>query len=332
MKKFSHIISQWVWSLLKDVFKTYFQLIKIMIPILIATKILVSLGAIDMIGKALSPLMQLVGLPGSTGLVWAACMLVNIYAGIFILATIAISTPLTVAQVTVLSLMILVAHSMPMELRISQKVGTRLVVMLFLRLFCAFLFGWLLYRFYNLTGLFQTPNHLIWNPAPADSSLWAWVLSQLQSLLTMFFIILGLMALLRILTMLKVTDFLCRLLKPGLTVLGMSEKAAPLTLLGIIMGIVIGSGLILQEARSGKLEMRETFYSMALMSLCHSLIEDTLLVLMIGANVSGILVARLLFCIPMIFLIVRLTKSMSDEKFSQFFMSIPLATPVSANV
>ena len=42
-----------------------------------------------MLGEALSPIMRVVGLPGSMGLVWATGMLVNMYAAIVVFASLA---------------------------------------------------------------------------------------------------------------------------------------------------------------------------------------------------------------------------------------------------
>ncbi len=47
------------------------------------------------------------------------------------------------------------------------------------------------------------------------------------------------------------------------------------------------------------------FFSLTLMGLCHSLIEDTMLMVMIGAHLSGILWARLVFAILAVALVVK---------------------------
>jgi hypothetical protein len=311
-------ILDWLFTLLKEALRTYLQLMIIIVPVLIITKLLVDWGAVDFLGRLLAPLMQVVGLPGSTALALASCMFVNLYTGVLLLVSMPDAAQLTIAQVTVLGTMMLVAHNLPLELGISRKTGPRLASLFILRTGGAFLLGWLLKEFYNLTGWLQEPVHILWNPAPADASWGSWALSQLQTLGMMFVMIAGLMALLKILDMLKVTDFLSRLLKPVFTLLGMSEKAAPLTILGMIMGIVIGGGLIIQEARSGKISSRDVYSSMALMSLSHSLIEDTMVVMIMGAHLSGIIGARLIFTLLLIFPLVQWVKRMPDGAFEKY--------------
>jgi hypothetical protein len=50
----------------------------------------------------------------------------------------------------------------------------------------------------------------------------------------------------------------------------------------------------------------DVLYAMSLLGLCHSLIEDTLLMLLLGGHLSGILWARLAFALVAVFLLVRL--------------------------
>ena len=46
---------------------------------------------------------------------------------------------------------------------------------------------------------------------------------------------------------------------------------------------------------------REVFNSLALMGLCHGLVEDTLLMMAIGGKLAGILFGRLLFSLFVLF-------------------------------
>ncbi len=94
-----------------------------------------------------------------------------------------------------------------------------------------------------------------------------------------------------------------RLLQPVLPLFGMSEKAAPLTVVGMVMGISYGGALIIREASSGKLGKNEVFFSLALMGLSHALVEDTLLMFALGAHLGGILVGRVVFSLLVIYLL-----------------------------
>jgi len=307
-------------NVLGDAVKTSIALFKIIIPLSIITKILTDAGVTDYLGQVLAPVMQLVGLPGSMGLVWATAMVTNIYGGITVFAALAPQAGLTVAQVTVLTTMMLVAHSLPVEVRITQVAGLRLWTMLTLRVGCALVLGWLLYQIYTLGDFLQTPNEALWNPPFRDSSWLGWAQAEIKNLATIFLIILGLIFLMRLLAWLKIIDLLEKLLEPILTRLGMSRAAAPTTIIGMILGLSYGGGLIIQEAHSGRLGKHNVFFSLALLSICHSIIEDGLLMVLLGGDLSGVLWARVGFSLLVIFLLVKIVHRMPDATFDRWFM------------
>ena len=75
----------------------------------------------------------------------------------------------------------------------------------------------------------------------------------------------------------------------------------------MVMGIAYGGGLIIRHATSGRIGRRDVLASLMLMGLCHSLIEDTLLMAALGAHVSGIFFGRILFALSATFILVRLS-------------------------
>jgi hypothetical protein len=107
--------------------------------------------------------------------------------------------------------------------------------------------------------------------------------------------------------------------------LGMNRAAAPITIVGLTLGFTYGGALIIQEAHSGRLGGRDVFFSIALMSLSHSIIEDTLFMMALGAHPSGTLGARFLISLLVVSLLVRLFHGLSDDTFSRFLC--PLSSP-----
>jgi hypothetical protein len=306
-----------------DALRVFRELALIIVPIGIVTRILEQLGLIDVFGDLLAPLMQLVGLPGELGLVWATAMVVNIYGGLMVFAALAPGLELTLAQVTVVGTMILVAHSLPVELRIAQKVGARLRAMLLLRVVGAFALGWLLERIYTLSGTLQQPNRALWSPPVTGSGWGGWALAQMQNLLMIFLIIFTLIMLLALLKRVGITELLTRLLEPLLSLLGMGREAAPLAIIGMTLGISYGGGLLIREVEGGKLSRKDVFIALALMGLCHSVIEDTLVVMVFGAQLSGILWARVIFALVVIFVLARLLKRVPQRFFERHLVRGP---------
>ncbi|MBN1994677.1 MAG: hypothetical protein JW953_18400 [Anaerolineae bacterium] len=307
-------------QLLCDALKTSYDLFKIIIPLSILTKLLTDRGITAYLGMALSPVMAWVGLPGSMGLVWATAMVTNIYGALVVFASLAPTENLTAAQVTVLTTMMLIAHGLPVEVRITQVAGLRLWSMACLRITCALTLGWLLNRVYLVGDFLQTPNYALWNPSPRSSSWLGWAQAEVKSLLTIFLIIVVLLFIIRWLEWLGVTAVLGKVLKPVLSVLGMSQAVVPTTIIGMTLGLSYGGGLIIQEARSGKLSNHDVFFALALLSICHSVIEDTLLMMVVGGHLSGVLWGRVLFSLLVIFLLVRIVQKIPETTFNHWLI------------
>lgn len=313
-----------VVSALRDAKRVSLALFKIMIPILILVKALQELGWIAYLALPLEPLMGVVGLPSEMGLVWATALVNNIYGAAVVFLSLAPAHDLSVAQVTVLSTLILVAHALPVEVRIAQESGNRFVFQVLMRVGGAFVLGLILHWLYYLTGWLQHESIIRWQGEIRESTgILMWGMAQVRNLGFIFCIILALIVLMRVLNRLRITGALVRLLQPLLRFLGIGGEAAPLTIVGMTMGLTYGGGLIIQESRSGRVHPRDVFASLTLMGLTHSLIEDTLLMLMLGAHLSGALFGRLFFSLLVVALLVRLLPWLSDSFVNRFLFKLP---------
>ncbi|MBN1848535.1 MAG: hypothetical protein JW932_08110 [Deltaproteobacteria bacterium] len=304
--------------LLSETWKTSLILIKIIIPISIVTKLMNDWGLIKFIGLALGPVMECVGLPGSMGLVWATAMITNLYAAMIVFSSLAPAEHLTVAQVTVITTMMLLAHALPIELRIAQKAGVRFRFMFLLRILGALIIGLLLNQIYLRIGFLQTEYIALWNPGIYNPSWKAWAIDQVKTLLSIYGIILLLFLIVKVLTWLRITDLLARILEPVLRLMGMSKDTVPITIIGMTMGIGYGGGLIIREAQSGRLSKKDIFFSLSFMGLMHSMIEDTLLMLLLGGHISGVLIFRFLFAMLVIFVMVKFMRRIPDRTFDRY--------------
>jgi spore maturation protein SpmB len=310
-----------VTGIFREAWEISYRLFRIMIPVILAVKVLRELGTVELLGKALSPVMELTGLPGSMGLVWATTMLTNLYGGVIVFFQLVPAQPLTVAQTTVLATMMLVAHNLPIELRIAQKAGVRLFFMGALRIGGGFVFGLVLFKIYALGGWLQEGGSIVWAPPAADPSLGAWVFGQIEALGLVFLIILGLLFVMRILERVGITKVMTRCLSPVLRLLGIGEGAVTITIVGMTLGIAYGGGLIIQEAMSGRVEKKDVLFSLTLMGLCHSLFEDTMVMALMGGSLSGILWGRMVFSLAAVFFFVKWVSRCSQASFNRYFVN-----------
>jgi hypothetical protein len=291
------------------------ELFKVMIPVVIAVKVLQELDLIRYVAWPLKPVMGLVGLPGEMGLVWATSMVNNIYSGLIVLLALVKDNPLSAAQATVLGAMVLVAHSLPVELRITRAAGPRLLFQALLRIGGALVLGWLLHTAYTAFGLLQGPADILIEADKSAGDLgWpAWALGEVRNLASIFLIILALVAVMRLMRSIRATDALDWLLRPVLRLMGVGSKASTITVIGLTMGLSYGGGLIIREARSGAVGRRDVFFSLSLMGLSHSLVEDTLLLAMAGGAFSGIFWGRLAFSLIAVAVLVAVSRRLPER-------------------
>ena len=305
-------LSQRIW-------KVYWALLKVMVPAIVLVKILDSLGASSYLSIALSPLMEFVGLPAEFGIVWATSILVNLYTGMAIYFSLTLSDSISVAQITILASMMLVAHGLPVESAISKSVGLSWIYTIALRLLGALALGFILHVLFNTFSLLQEPSQLLWKPEQQDDSILAWCVIQLKTLILALVIIVMLIISMRLLEVMGIEKFIHYLLNPFLKLIGIGKEAANITVIGVTLGLSFGGGLLIEQAKDGEVSKRNVFLSMSFLCLCHSLIEDTLLMVLLGADLVSILIGRLLFTFIvmaiMAHIIFHKTKGMDLEKF-----------------
>ena len=268
---------------------------RFLIPIVLGVKLLEVSGLIPWLAMPMRPLMDLLGLPAEMSLAWLPCMLVSIFSGLMVLVSLMPQLPeLTTAQMTVFGLMVLIAHSLVLEVRIAGQCGASMPFQCCLRLASAILAAFLLHLILDGAGLLQGKALVLLDAAPT-SSLGEWGLQQACNLAQMYVIICLVMLLQKALDAFRISQFAAWLLSPVLRLLGISPKAVSIVIIGFTMGILYGSGVLIKSTQEGHLSGRDVFSSISLLGLSHSLIEDTLMLSLIGGSLWGLLGFRIVF-------------------------------------
>lgn len=292
-------------------------LFKVLIPALIVVRLLEQAGFVDLLAQLLDPLMHLIDLPPLAGLIWATAMLTNIYAGLVIMITYA--SDWTLAQVTCMGMLMLGAHNMLVEVSIARKAGCRILPQTLMRIISAFLLAWLLSWYYADDPVMQQPHAFIWQPEVRGADWATWATTQLASLFWTAVVILILVTALQILKVTGIERMLEQALKPLLRLIGISQKALSMTLIGMTLGLAFGGGLLIREAQKGELNPREILAAISLLGLCHSLIEDTLLIALTGASLWAVVGYRLIWALLLIAIIARLIPLIPDRMLDRWF-------------
>ena len=134
-------------TILRNALKTALWIIRIIVPVSFVVTLLDFYGVIEWISIYTAPLFRLIGLQGNAAVVYFSSLFLPLYAPIAIIATL----PLSLREITILALMCLITHNLPIECAVQRRSGTPFWQTLVIRLTFSILGGILL----NLI----IPNH-----------------------------------------------------------------------------------------------------------------------------------------------------------------------------
>lgn len=270
------------------------ELLAVMIPISLVVAVLDWAGLLGKAADFIAPLFRYFGLPGSAAFAYLAGALLNCYSAIAIMVTL----PLTGREITILSVMILLSHNLLVETSVLKKAGSSFLAVFFLRLLSGLAAGAVL----NLVmpgGFAGGAAASGGGPAPGFAAPFAamlgrWALDSFGWVVKILLIVLGLMILNQFLTDSGAVGAVGRFLGPVLRFMGLPRNTAFLWVVMNLLGLAYGSGVLLGERREGRIGDRDIRLLNISAALCHSLLEDTLLFVAIGASAPWVVFSRIL--------------------------------------
>jgi len=290
--------------------RLFVSLMKVMLPVMIAVQLAEHWGWIHALGQAIAPAMAWLALPPEAGLVWITGAFVGIYGAIAAMIGLATQLELTAGQLSALCAMLLFAHALPVEQSIVRRAGASFWVTGALRVTVALAYGGAVAWLSRLTGVLDEPVSLAWMQASSSGAdaggLVAWAQSTALSLAMTFAILVALLVLLDALERTGITHRITAMLTPLLRFSGLDARAAPVTTVGVLLGLTYGGALIIEESDKQQFEARTRFLALAWLCLSHALIEDTILLLALGANLWIVLVGRVVVTLLLIAALARL--------------------------
>ena len=293
--------------------RMFFAVAKVMVPVMLAVEAAQHWGLIQALGQMIAPGMALLNLPPEAGLVWISNVFMGVYGGIAVLIAVSTSIDLTTGQLNALCAMMLIAHSIPVEQAIVRAARASFAATAGLRIGAALLYGGAIAWASQLTGVLTDPVSLAWLQGSTlikgatEGGYWAWIQSTAATMLMLLVIIFALALLLDVLERLGITRRITALLAPVLRLSGLDSRVTPVTTVGVLLGLTYGGALIIEAAKKHQFDARTRFLALAWLSLSHGLIEDTILMLALGANVWVALVGRLIITILIVALLAKFT-------------------------
>ncbi|MEI6154526.1 MAG: nucleoside recognition protein [Deltaproteobacteria bacterium] len=93
--------------------------------------------------------------------------------------------------------------------------------------------------------------------------------------------------------------------KMRFSVFGITHNGLVPLITGIIIGLTYGAGIIIYSIRTSNINKREAFLILLFLSICHAMIEDTLIFVIIGANGFILVAFRFILAIILTYLMYR---------------------------
>lgn len=267
--------------------QTSLTLLKVMIPTMLVVQVLKVTGLLGLLASAAAPLMGLFHLPGEASLVLITGGLINIYAAI----AVAVNIPLTAKGMTVLAVMVLIAHNLIVETAVQRKAGTPARIMLPIRIIAALMAGLLFSRMIPEKG-----SLLVQAGLPEGGGNWIDVLAaNVLSLAKIVVIIVSLMVLVELAREFGILDRITKALGPPMKLLGMDRRTSFVAAIGLLLGLAYGAGLIIDETKRAAISRKEILATNIFLGISHALIEDSLIFAAVGASIGWVVLGRLIF-------------------------------------
>lgn len=279
----------------------FWWLIKVLVPISLATMLLQWFGVMAALEFIFRPLMAPLGLPPEA----AFPLLIGLTAGFYGGLAVMTALPFTLAQLNLMGVFLLLAHSLIQEAAIQARSGLGATKSVVIRLGAAVLTVAVLSR---LMGG-DTAAPILTQAAAAARpefmvALTGWLWSTVKLCLTILVIVSVLTAAMDLMKAHGWVEKADKPLRPFLRAMGLSRRSGFLWLTAVVFGLVYGAALIMEEARAGYLDDDELEDLQVSIGLNHSMIEDTIIFAAIGCNILWIAVPRLAMAV----LAVRLNR------------------------
>ena len=297
----------------------YIFFLKVMIPTLIFVKILGEIGAITYMAELFTPVMKFLGVGGESALVFTSGAMVNLYAGLSVFSNMENLQSITVAQATTISFLLLICHNLFMEMAVVRMVGLKLPIILAFRFLSTLFMAYTFISLVSHLGWYNEPATILIEQQPLDSSISVWLVNSLKSLGMLFLAVYVMVFIVESLNKLKFTNLLEFILSPIFKIIGISKNAININVIGLLLGLAYGGAYFVEEAKKGTINNRDIYLSMAFMCLCHALVEDTLLMVVIGGDFMALILFRLAISLILIWLLSLIINNCSDRVFYKYF-------------
>ena len=295
--------------------RAFLKLMLIVAPVYTAVTVLKYTPVIRVFAEFMAPFMKHFGLPGEAALAIILGNVANLYGGLGAITALKI----TPAQLTVLSLMLLLSHSQILETAVFFQIRAKWWLLWAIRLALSFAAGAGLSRLIVKAGpagaadaarLAEMAQIRYTGFGPA---LGGWARGLADTGIKILLVLIAIFALLELARRYGVLEKILRTIGAVTRFMGLKPEAGMPWLAGNVFGIVFGAGVVIESTREGRLDSKQVTLVATFLALCHGLFEDTAIFVVLGANIFWILVPRIVLAVAVTWVLSKVLKD-GDSK------------------
>lgn len=289
------VLEKWIRGVFRDGLGASISIIKVMLPVSLAVAVMKYFGLIEYLSAVVSPVIRFLGLPGEAVLPLITGYLVNCYSALAIMATL----PLTGKEITILSVMLVICHTLPVELGVQKRAGGSFWLLLAIRLFASLLMGWLLNLWLpdgQVAMALMGSAVNIQGPETIGQMLLEW-LSDNLIIVKIVGINILLILIYRLLKQFHILEKLGEWCGGMMGLLGLPKQTAFLWVVANITGLISGAALLVEAKNQRTLDDVDLAKLNVSLSTCHALLQETANFAAIGACVGLLVFPRFVIAI-----------------------------------
>ena len=286
-------------QLLPEVFaksnSIFFFIVKIALPVSFIVLFLEEVGAVSYLSGMASPLFQALQLPAASSLSFVSGLFINIYTAVIIALQTIPESEITVAQASALGMLILFCHNVLIEVVLCRHFGLRALPLFLWRLLTGLFSVFVFLQFCAYFDFWQAQAEFVQFDMPVDQaslSLLDKSIGILWNLVQIYIILLCLILLLEYLRIFRIEQAIHKLIAPFLPVLGLPQQAAQPVAVGLLLGLAYGGGVFMSMKLDRLFSPKQMLLLFYFLSIFHSVIEDSLLVMVLGGAFVPIVIIR----------------------------------------
>jgi hypothetical protein len=278
----------------------FIWLLKILLPVSLATALLDYSGWLPKMDFLLKPVMEVLSLPPSAALPILIGMTAGIYACLAAMAVL----PLSTDHMTIIAVFVLIAHNLPQEGIIQARSGINFAKTTLVRIAAALASCWVVAACIQAeAGLSAVSIRASAGTSTLVAFLLNWLTETLQLCAKILLIVASVMVVIELMKEFNMIDVFVRIFAPVLRMMGLDQRAGVLWLTGVLFGLAYGGAVIVEESRDLRLSPEEIEKLQLSIGINHSMIEDPLLFMPLGVNLVWLWVPRLAAAVAAVYLI-----------------------------